>query len=141
MFIGHFGVGMAAKPAARRTSLGTLFLACQFLDLLWPTLVLLGIEKVEVAPGATRLTPLEFVYYPFSHSLLAALVWSALFGLVYFVIRRDPKGSLVCAALVTSHWLLDVLVHKPDLPLSPGSTVKIGLGLWNLRSAPISISA
>ena len=132
MFIGHFGVGFAAKKAAKKTSLGTLFLAAQFLDLLWPIFLILGIEKVEINPGNTALTPLNFIYYPFSHSLLAAIVWGLIFGLIYFVIKKDLRNSVWCGLLVPSHWILDLIVHRPDLPLLPGSSSSmVGLGLWN----------
>ena len=97
MFIGHFGVGLAAKPAAKQTSLGTLFLASQFIDLLWPTLLLLGLESVKIVPGATKLTPLEFVHYPISHSLVAVVVWQ--FSLVpsssWFVVLLRQLSSAV----------------------------------------------
>lgn len=139
MFIGHFGVGFAAKPAAKSTSLGTLFLAAQFIDLLWPTLLLLRLESVEIVPGATRLTPLEFTHYPISHSLLAVLVWSALFAVIYFVIRRSASAAIVCGGLVASHWFLDALTHQPDLPLGPGGSARIGLGLWNSPVVAIAL--
>lgn len=131
MFIGHFGVGLAAKPAAKQTSLGTLFLAGQFIDLLWPTLLLLGLESVQIVPGATKLIPLEFVHYPISHSLATVVAWSVLFGAVHFVVRRSASPAVVCGALVASHWFLDALTHQPDLLLRPGGTVAVGLGLWN----------
>ena len=132
MFIGHFGVGFAAKKAAKRTSLGTLFLAAQFLDLIWPIFLILGIERVEIDPGNTVLTPLNFVYYPFSHSLLAAVVWGLIFGIVYFAIKKDLRSAVWCGLLVPSHWILDLIVHRPDLPLFPGSSSPlVGLGLWN----------
>ena len=131
MFIGHFGAGLAAKTAARNTSLGTLFFAGQFLDLLWPTLLLLGVESVKIAPGATKLIPLEFTHYPISHSLLAVAVWSVLFGSVYFVLRRSSVAALICGGLVASHWILDALTHQPDLPLTPGGIARVGFGLWN----------
>ena len=131
MFIGHFGAGFAAKPAAKKTSLGTLFLAAQFIDLLWPTLLLLGLESVRIAPGATKITPLEFTHYPISHSLLAVVVWSVLFGLVYFFFCRSVLPAVVCSVLVASHWVLDAITHQPDLPLGPGGSTRIGLGLWN----------
>jgi len=139
MFIGHFGIGLAAKSVAKETSLGTLFLASQFIDLLWPSLLLLGLEAVKIAPGATRLTPLEFSHYPISHSLLSVAVWAALFALFHFIIRRTILPALICAALVASHWLLDALTHQPDLLLLPGGTVKIGLGLWNLPILAIGL--
>ena len=128
MFLGHFGVGLAAKRAAPAVSLGTLFLAAQFLDLLWPDLLLAGIEKVRIDPGATP--PLDFTHYPITHSLLGALVWAALFGAVYYAIRRRRTAAIVTALAVLSHWVLDLLVHHPDLPLVPGGT-KVGLGLWS----------
>ncbi len=131
MFLGHFGVGFAAKKIDSRPSLGTLFMASQCIDLLWPVFLLLGLEKVKIDPGNTALTPLDFVYYPFSHGLMSVLVWSVLFGGVYYVIKRNLKGSLLTGSLVTSHWLLDLVVHGPDLPLVPWSEYKAGFGLWN----------
>ena len=132
MFIGHFGVGFAAKKVVKKTSLGTLFLASQFVDLLWPILLILGIEKVEINPVNTGLTPLNFVYYPFSHSLLAAIVWAFIFGLIYYLIKKDLRSAIWCGLLVPSHWILDLIVHRPDLPLWPGhGSPMFGLGLWS----------
>lgn len=131
MFLGHFGAGLGAKKLAPSVSLGTLFLATQFIDLLWPTFLLLGIEHVEIQPGATRVTPLNFVDYPFTHSLLMVAVWALAFGLVYWIVRKDVRGSVVLGAAVISHWVLDLIVHRPDLPLYPGDPSKLGLGLWN----------
>lgn len=130
MFIGHFAVALAAKRAAPRASLGTLVLAAQLLDVLWPVFVLAGLERVEIRPGDTAFTPLAFEHYPISHSLAATLVWAALFGGLYAWIRRDRRGALVVAALVVSHWVLDWITHRPDLPLYPGGPLE-GLGLWN----------
>lgn len=138
MFIGHFGVGFAAKQALPKTSLGTLFMAAQFIDLLWPTFLLLGVEQVRVEPGATAVTPLVFEYYPFSHSLIAVLGWAALLGVAYLMMRRDRFSAVVLALLVISHWILDVLVHKPDLPLLPGSDTLVGLNAWS--SLPITLA-
>lgn len=135
MFIGHYGVALGAKRLAPRVSLGTLFLAAQWLDLLWPLFLLLGWEHVRIAPGNTVVTPLDFYDYPFTHSLLAALVWSLLLGGVYFVLRRRRREALVVGAAVLSHWVLDFIVHRPDLPLLPGSSLKVGLGLWNSVAA------
>ncbi|MGB5848714.1 MAG: hypothetical protein WBH40_09520, partial [Ignavibacteriaceae bacterium] len=106
MFIGHFGVGFAAKKFVKKTSLGTLFLATQFIDLLWPFFVIFGIEKVAIDPGNTAFTPLDFIYYPFSHSLLGVLIWAILFGVVYYFIIKDLKTSLILGILVLSHWIL-----------------------------------
>jgi membrane-bound metal-dependent hydrolase YbcI (DUF457 family) len=138
MFIGHFAVGFAAKLAAPRVSLGTLFLSAQFIDLLWPTFLLLGIERVRIEPGATMVTPLVFEHYPFSHSLLAVLVWGALLGGLHFLLRRDRRSALVLGALVLSHWLLDLLVHRADLPLLPWSSTVVGLRLWS--SLPLTLA-
>ncbi len=131
MFIGHFGVGFAGKKVSKKPSLGTMFMAAQFLDLLWPLFLLLGIEHVEIVPGNTAMNPLKFTYYPFSHSLLAALFWSVLFGGIYYLIKKNSKASILLGFLVLSHWILDLIVHIPDLPLSPWGSVKVGLGLWN----------
>lgn len=131
MFIGHFGVGFGAKTSDSWLSLGTVFLAVQFVDLLWPTLLLLGLERVEIAPGITTLTPLDFVSYPISHSLLMVCVWGFLFGLGYRLVQKNTKGALVLGLCVVSHWVLDLIVHRPDLPLYPGDASRWGLGLWN----------
>ncbi len=131
MFLGHFGVGFGAKAVAPRVSLGTLFLAAQFVDLLWPTLLLLGVERVRIISGPVQGPPLEFVHYPISHSLLAVLVWAALFGGIYYALRRSRSAVWVLGALVLSHWLLDLIVHYPDLPLYPGSAQRFGFALWS----------
>ena len=131
MFIGHFGVALAGKKATPETSLGTLIFAAQFLDLLWPVFLLLGIEHVEFVPGITRVSPMNFTDYPISHSLLMAFVWSVLVGAIYYGWRRGRRAAWVVAALVLSHWLLDFIVHRPDLPLWPGGQARLGLGLWN----------
>lgn len=132
MFLGHFAVGFGAKAAAPKVSLGSLFLAAQFIDLLWPSLLLLGLEQVRIAPEHPPGPPLEFIHYPISHSLLAVLGWSALIGGAYFLLRREGRGALVMGLAVLSHWLLDLLVHYPDLPLYPGASPKLGLMLWSL---------
>lgn len=138
MFIGHFGFGFGAKALAPKVSLGTLFLAAQFVDLLWPTLLLSGAERVRIEPGATAVTPLLFEHYPISHSLLAVLGWSLLVGFAYLLLRRDRLGAVVLGALVISHWALDAIVHRPDLPLFPGSATVIGLNGWS--SLPITLA-
>jgi membrane-bound metal-dependent hydrolase YbcI (DUF457 family) len=137
MFIGHFGAGLAAKKIDERPSLGTFFLAAQFVDLLWPLFILAGIETVKIAPGDTVFTPLNFIYYPFSHSLLGVIFWALLFGAVYYLFKKNYRTSVLLGALVLSHWVLDFIVHRADLPLVPWSNFKVGLGLWN--SLPITI--
>lgn len=139
MFIGHFGVGFGAKKIDNKPSLGTLFLAAQFVDLLWPFLLILGIEKVEITPGISAFNPLDFTYYPFTHSLLAAIFWALLFGAIYFFIKKNIKSAVVLGTLVLSHWVLDLIVHIPDLPIFPGSNVKVGFGLWNSIAGTIIV--
>lgn len=132
MFIGHFGVGFGAKKYAPVVSLGYLFIAAQFIDLLWPTLLLLDIEHVVISPGITAVTPLDFTDYPFSHSLLMVTVWGIILGLVSFLFLKKFKYSLVVFFCVISHWFLDLIVHRPDLPLLPAEdTLKLGFGLWD----------
>lgn len=135
MFIGHFGVGFGAKAAAPKVSLGSLFLAAQFIDLIWPTLLMLGIERVNIRTDGNQYPPLDFVYYPYSHSLLAVMIWALLFASVYYLIRRSRTGALVLGLAVISHWLLDLIVHYPDLPLYPGDSPLLGFALW---SSPMS---
>jgi hypothetical protein len=130
MFIGHFGVGLAAKRLAPELNLGILFIACQWLDLVWPVLVLLGIETVSVDPEATIVTPLNFSHYPYSHSLVAALLYSFLGAVIAWRVFKSVKTGVVLGAVVFSHWLLDFLTHRPDMPLFFDNT-KFGLGLWN----------
>jgi len=133
VFIGHFGVALGAKKISPRTSLGTLVMAAQFVDLIWPIFLLLGIERVIVAPGATAVTPLDFYSYPLSHSLLADVGWAFLFAGIYRVAKGDSRGAVCLWFVLMSHWMLDALTHQPDLPLYPGSTMYVGLGLWNSR--------
>lgn len=139
MFIGHFATGLLTKKESPALSLALMFIAVQFLDILWPLLVLLGIETMSVAPGITKMTPLDFTYYPWSHSLMMSVVWGLGFGGVYYLVTKNRKNALILSALVVSHWILDLLVHRPDLPLSPFSNLKVGLGLWNYPVAEILI--
>jgi uncharacterized membrane protein len=139
MILGHYGVALAAKRVAPRTSLGTLILAAQWLDELWPILLLLGVERVRVVPGLMAANSLDFVSYPISHSLLAVLGWGILFSLIYYARRRYRSGAWVVGAAVVSHWVLDAVMHRPDLPLWPGSVTKVGAGLWNSVAATIVV--
>lgn len=139
MFIGHFAVSFAAKKPAPRVSLGTLFLASQFIDLLWPFFLLFGIEAARIDPGNTAFTPLDFYHYPYSHSLLTVLLWSVAFGGVYYALKRNAQASLILGIVVFSHWVLDFATHRPDLPLAPGSDIYFGLGLWNHVAAAIIV--
>ena len=139
MFIGHFGFGFAAKKIRQQPSLGTTFLAAQFIDLLWPFFLLVGIEKVEVDPGNTAFTPLNFISYPYSHSLVAVLGWGLLFGLAYFLMKKDGRSAILLGLLVVSHWILDLLTHRPDLPITFSEETRVGLGLWNMKTATLVV--
>jgi len=130
MFIGHIAVAMSAKKVAPKVSLGTLLLSTQFLDLIWPIFILLGIEHVRIDPGNTAVTPLDFYDYPISHGLLTSIGWSILFAFVYYAIRKNKIGAWVVGLGVFSHWILDFISHRPDLPIAPGMHTYVGLGLW-----------
>jgi hypothetical protein len=140
MFIGHFAVGFGAKRAVPAVSLGSLFLACQLADLIWPNLVLLGVERVEIDPGNTAVTPLDFVSYPYSHSLVALVGWGLAFAILYRIVRRGTwAASLTLAAVVLSHWVLDVASHRPDMPITLHGPERLGLGLWNSLPATLVV--
>lgn len=131
MFIGHFGIGFGSKKFAPALSLGVLFIAAQFLDLLWPTLLLLDLEHVSIAPGITEFTPLDFIDYPISHSLVMVAGWGFLLGILAWLYMKELKYLYIIFLCVLSHWFLDLIVHRPDLPLIPGDSTRIGFGLWN----------
>lgn len=140
MFIGHYAIALAAKRAAATVSLGTLFLAVQLADLVWPVLVLAGVERFEIRPGITAVTPLDFVHYPYSHSLVALAGWGAALGGGYMLARKAGMGTaLLLTALVMSHWVLDFASHRPDMPLAPGDSPRLGLGLWNSVPATLVV--
>jgi hypothetical protein len=142
VFIGHYALAFGAKRVAPAVSLGTLFLACQFADMLWPTLLVLGYEVVEIDPGNTVVTPLNFVSYPYSHSFVMLVVWSALFGLVYRTIKGwHPVAIYTVAALVFSHYVLDVITHRPDLPITTSGSRRLGLGLWNYPGTALAVES
>jgi hypothetical protein len=140
MFIGHFALGFAAKRAAPRLSVAVLFAAAQFADIIWPVLVALGFEQVRIDPGNTAFTPLDFISYPYSHSLLFLCLWGVLFGFAAAVIVRNATAGIVVGALVVSHWVLDWITHRPDMPLYPGSAT-FGLGLWNSVAGTVALES
>lgn len=139
MFIGHFALAFASKKVEPGVSLATSFLAAQLADSLWPVLILTGAERVTIAPGDTVVTPLRFDSYPYSHSLLFLVVWGALFAGIHFAARRRRRAALVLGALVVSHWILDFVSHRPDMPLAPGLPEKVGLGLWSSLPATLVV--
>ncbi len=141
MFIGHFAAGLALKRLAPETNLGWFIAAVCFLDLIWPFFLLAGLESVQIDPGNTAFTPLNFVSYPYSHSLLMAVIWSLVVGGVYFLAKRYRSGAIAIGIGVISHWFLDAIVHRPDLPLYPGGAGKVGLGVWNSIPATLILES
>jgi membrane-bound metal-dependent hydrolase YbcI (DUF457 family) len=139
MFLGHFAAGLAASRAEPRLRPGTAFLAAQLPDAIWPYLLLAGAETVAIEPGVTAVTPLRFESYPWSHSLAMVLVWAVVAAAVYRFRGGMPRGALLVAALVASHWLLDAASHRPDVPLWPGSDRVVGLGLWYSRPWTLAV--
>lgn len=137
MFIGHYGVSFAAKRFVPRTSLGTLFLAVQLLDVLFAIFVFAGLEKLRIVPGFTQYNPYDLYYMPYSHSLAGALVWSVAGGLLVLAFR-GRRAAIWIAAAVFSHFILDVPMHTPDMPLLGNNSTKIGLGLWQHRDLALA---
>src|SRR6266566_1979663 len=140
MFIGHYALGFAAKRVAPGTSLGTLFVAPTLADLLWPVFLLLGWERVTLTPATDPFLNLTFDSYPISHSLLTLIAWGVLFALLYYMRTRYRAGAIAVALLVVSHWVLDYITHRPDMPLAPGGP-KVGLGLWNSVAGTVAVEA
>jgi len=129
VFIGHFAAGFAAKRAAPRVSLALLMAAVAWADILWTIFLLLGWEHARISPGDTKYTPLDLYDYPWSHSLLMLLVWGALLGGIYWLLKRAATGAWIVGGCVVSHWVLDWVTHRPDMPLYPGGP-RFGLGWW-----------
>lgn len=138
MFIGHYALAFAAKKAVPQTSLATLFAAVQLADHLWPLLLLLGFEQAQIDPGNTVVTPLEFTSYPYSHSLVGLLIYAAAIATIYFGVSNYSRGTAYVAGGIVSHWVLDVITHKPDMPLGFGD-MKFGFGLWNSLEATMIV--
>lgn len=138
MFIGHYALGFAAKRLAPRTSLGMLLAASLMLDILWPVFVLVAWEEVRIDPGNTRFTPLEFVSYPISHGLVAVIAWASLFAGLYYLLTRYGRGAVAVWLLVISHWILDFVTHRRDMPLHASGPL-VGLGLWNSPIATVAV--
>jgi hypothetical protein len=138
MFVGHLAVALSARRAEPRAPLAALIAAAFGLDLLWPVFLLIGIESVRIEPGNTAFTPLAFVHYPWSHSLSMAVIWGVAAGRVAAPVFRSARAGLVVGLAVVSHWLLDFITHRPDLPLYPGGRL-VGLGLWNSIPGTIAV--
>jgi hypothetical protein len=142
MFVGHYGVSFAAKRVEPAIPLWVLFLAVQFLDVLWAPFVLAGIEKARIVPGFTASNPFDLYFMPYTHSLIGALFWSCVGGLGYQIVARPShrRPSVIIGLAVFSHWVLDFIVHRPDLPLYDNSS-KVGLGLWNAPTLAFGLEA
>lgn len=143
MFVGHYGVAFAVKGKDQAIPLWLLFIAVQLLDVFWAPFVMLGIEKVRIVPGITASNPLDLYYMPYTHSLVAALLWSAGGFVAYRLLVPSGsarKSAALVALAVFSHWVLDFIVHRPDLALYD-NTAKVGLGLWNLPAVALGLEA
>jgi membrane-bound metal-dependent hydrolase YbcI (DUF457 family) len=138
VFLGHYAVALAAKRVAPRTSLGTLCFAAQLADMLWPLLLLLGWERVRIVGGPNPFLIFAFDSYPISHSLMTLVAWALLVGVLYRARTGYATGAVVLGACVLSHWVLDVVTHRPDLPIYPGGPV-VGLGLWNSPAGTVLV--
>ena len=144
MFVGHYSVAFAAKSERNRIPLWVLFIAVQFLDYIWATLVLLGIEKLRVIKGFTAGSMLDSYFHPYSHSLVAAIAWSVVAALIYKTICSrhgrlySNSAPLIIGAAVFSHWVLDLIAHPRDLAIYD-NTWKVGFGLWNYREPEFAL--
>jgi hypothetical protein len=139
MFVGHYGVSFAVKSVDKRIPLWLLFIAVQFVDVLWAIFVLTGIEKVRITPGNTATNPLDLYYMPYTHSLVAALFWAGIGFLLYKLARRSASyTAFLVASALFSHWVLDLIVHRPDLALYD-DTYKLGFGLWNYPALALAL--
>lgn len=139
MFIGHYGPALAAKRLAPKLSLGTMFVAAQLLDVLFGLFVLLGVEKMRIVPGFAQVNAYDLYDIPLTHSLVGALAWSVLAALAIFALRKRGVEAWALGAVVFSHFVLDVPVHTPDLPLTTEASAKLGLGLWQSWKATVAL--
>jgi hypothetical protein len=138
VFLGHFAVGLVGRRFTPAVSLGTWFLAVQFVDLIWPFFLLAGLEHVRIAPGITAFTPLDFYDYPITHSLVGGVVWALLLAVTSRGVYRNGRTALLLAGGVLSHWVLDAVAHRPDMPVFPSGPY-VGLGLWNSIPATLVV--
>jgi len=144
MFVGHYSVAFAVRTDQNKIPLWVLFVAVQFLDYIWATLVLLGIEKLRVIKGLTAGSMLDSYFHPYSHSLIAAVLWSCVAALCYKLLCHwrgygyTKSAALVVGAAVFSHWILDLIAHPHDLPIYD-NTAKVGFGLWNYRDPEFAL--
>lgn len=141
MFVGHYSVAFAARTERNKIPLWVLFVAVQLLDFLWAPFVLLGIEKVRIVPGITATSPLDLYYMPYTHSFIGALIWSGAAFFIYKLVqgtRASNSAALIVGLAVFSHWVLDLIVHRPDLAVYD-DTLKVGFGLWNHKGVEFAV--
>ncbi len=142
MFVGHYAAALALKKFEKRASLGVLFLAVQFVDILFFPFVLLGLERMNIVENFTESTHFELVFMPYTHSLVASMFWAGVaYALFRWLIVKNNSVAIVVALAVFSHWLLDLVTHTPDLPLWSDASLKLGLGLWNNAIATYVVEA
>ncbi len=142
MFVGHYAAALALKKFEKRASLGVLFLAVQFVDILFFPFVLLGLERMNIVENFTESTHFELVFMPYTHSLVASLFWAgSAYALFRWLIVKNNSVAIVVALAVFSHWLLDLVTHTPDLPLWSDTSLKLGFGLWNNAMATYVVEA
>ncbi len=142
MFVGHYAAALALKKFEKRASLGILFLAVQFVDILFFPLVLLGIERMNIVENFTQSTHFQLEYMPYTHSLVGSLFWAGVaYALFRWLIVKKNSVAIVVALAVFSHWLFDLVVHTPDLPLWSDTSLKLGFGLWNNDIATYALEA
>jgi hypothetical protein len=144
MFLGHYGLALALKRKEPKVSLGTLFVACQLLDILWGAFLVLGWEHVRILADDNPLLTLQFYDYPITHSLVGTLAWSLAAAALYYSwptrhTSRHWQAAVLVGATVASHWVLDLVVHLPDLPLAGNDSTKLGLGLWNHLGLSVAV--
>ncbi|MDB5706301.1 MAG: putative Membrane protein [Sphingomonas bacterium] len=138
MFIGHYSAAFVAATSPRAPRLGTLFVATQLIDLAFFSFLLLGVEHMRLVPHITAMNPMDLYDMPWTHSLVGALGWAAGFGLLIWLWRRSAAAALIGGAVVVSHWVIDLLVHRPDLTIA-GSPPPLGLGLWNYPAIEVPL--
>ena len=130
MFIGHYAPALVAAARPSAAGLGTLFVAAQLVDIGFAVLLIPGIEAMRIVPGITAMNPMDLHHMPYTHSLLGAIIWAKIFGLLVWAVTRRKAAAIGAALVALSHWFIDLVVHIPDLTLY-GARPKLGLGLWN----------
>jgi len=139
VLVGHYAMSLLAKRIEPRISLGTLVLAAMVPDLLWPNFTAAGLERVNFGTGLGAGNYFQAIDIALSHSLLTGALWAGVLGMIYFLLRRSARGAWLLVALVLSHWVLDVVTHRPDMPLAPAVPLTVGFGLWTSIPATLLV--